>query len=116
MPGSDSIAVRLAVALGIGIGDRPRAGASQGQRTSRGAAGVRTFALTSLAGALSLWVGGEFVLVAAAIFAAVLTALAYRRSADSDPGLTTEMALLTTLLLGALAVREPAVAAGVGSW
>jgi uncharacterized membrane protein (DUF4010 family) len=75
---------------------------------------VRTFALTSLAGALSLGVGGELLLVGTALFLALLVGLAYRRTANADPGLTTEMALLTTLLLGALAIREPAVAAGAG--
>jgi uncharacterized membrane protein (DUF4010 family) len=42
-----------------------------------------------------------------------LAAIAYGRSREADPGLTTEMALLTTFLLGALAIREPALASGL---
>jgi uncharacterized membrane protein (DUF4010 family) len=107
----DSV-VGLAVALGIGLLVGLERERRKGRGPSRGAAGVRTFALTSVAGALALQVGGELVLATAALFTGALAALAYRRSAAADPGLTTEMALLTTLLLGALAVREPALAAG----
>jgi uncharacterized membrane protein (DUF4010 family) len=110
----DTLIGRLAVALGIGLVIGLERERRKGSGPSRGPAGVRTFALTSLAGALSLGAGGESVLVAAALFLALLTGLAYRRSVDADPGLTTEMALLTTLLLGALAIREPAVASGAG--
>src|SRR5260221_8398453 len=106
----DSV-VGLAVALGIGLLVGLERERRKGRGPSRGAAGVRTFALTSVAGALALQVGGELVLATAALFTGALAALAYRRSAAADPGLTTEMALLTTLLLGALAVREPALAA-----
>jgi uncharacterized membrane protein (DUF4010 family) len=110
----DTLIGRLAVALGVGLVIGLERERRKGTGPSRGPAGVRTFALTSLVGALSLGVGGESVLVAAALFLALLTGLAYRRSADADPGLTTEMALLTTLLLGALAIRAPAVASGAG--
>ncbi|MGH7895383.1 MAG: MgtC/SapB family protein [Candidatus Binatia bacterium] len=114
MIGPDSLIVRLAVALGVGLLIGLERERRKGSGPSRGPAGVRTFALTSLAGALSLTMGGEAVLVAAALFVALLASLAYRRSAESDPGITTEMALLTTLLLGALSMREPAVASGLG--
>ena len=114
MLGPDSPAVRLAVALGVGLLIGLERERRKGTGPSRGAAGVRTFALAGVAGALSLGVGGEAVLAAAAFFLALLAALAYRRTAASDPGLTTEMALLTTLLLGALAMRQPALASGGG--
>jgi uncharacterized membrane protein (DUF4010 family) len=110
----DALVVRLAVALGIGLVIGLERERRKGSGPSRGPAGVRTFALTSLVGGLSLGVGGEVLLVAAALFLALLAGLAYRRTAEADPGLTTEMALLTTLFLGALAIREPAVASGGG--
>jgi uncharacterized membrane protein (DUF4010 family) len=40
-------------------------------------------------------------------------ALSYLRTNQEDPGLTTESALLLTLVLGALAMREPALASAV---
>lgn len=105
-------ATGLAVALGVGLLIGLERERRKGRGPARNAAGVRTFALTALAGALALDVGGAMVLAAAALFTTVLAAIAYRRSAATDPGLTTEMATLTTLLLGALAVREPALGAG----
>lgn len=109
---TDALVLRLAVALGAGLLIGLERERRKGTGRSRAAAGVRTFAVTALAGALALEIGGELVLVAAAVFVALLTALAYQRTANADPGLTTEMALLATLLLGALAMREPAVASG----
>jgi uncharacterized membrane protein (DUF4010 family) len=44
-----------------------------------------------------------------------LAALGYLRSRDGDPGLTTEIALVLTLVLGGLAVREPATAAALSA-
>lgn len=44
----------------------------------------------------------------------VLAAIAYQRANSEDPGLTTEIALILTVLLGALSMREPALAAGLG--
>ena len=40
--------------------------------------------------------------------------LSYTRSRDVDPGLTTEVALVTVFLLGALSVTEPVLGAGLG--
>ena len=52
------------------------------------------------------------MLAATALAVAGLSILAYARSDNEDPGLTSELALLTTTMLGALAVREPMLAAG----
>ncbi len=112
-PGIEALAVRLAVALGIGLligAERER---RKGVGPGRAAAGIRTFALTSLIGGVSLAFGGEAVLLAAVLVVGALAVIAYFRSRSTDPGLTTEVALLTTLLLGALAVRQPALAAGL---
>ena len=40
--------------------------------------------------------------------------VAYQRTREQDPGMTTEFALLLTCLLGGLAIRDSALAAGVG--
>ncbi len=43
-----------------------------------------------------------------------LTSAAFWRGREVDPGLTTEIALILTALLGGLSMRQPALAAGVG--
>lgn len=76
-------------------------------------AGLRTHALTALGGALAFWMGLP-VFVVALLLVGLLVAIGYRRTLDEDPGVTGEMALLLTLLLGGLAVLQPALAAGLG--
>jgi len=61
--------------------------------------GIRTFSTTSLLGAVSLTLGGSTLLAVMALAVAGLTAMAFRLSHEQDPGLTTEVALLLTLLL-----------------
>ncbi|MBB5015520.1 MgtC/SapB family protein [Rehaibacterium terrae] len=98
----------LATALGLGLligAVRERAGAAT--------AGLRTHAIAALAGAVALWLS-PWVLLVTLLAVAAFAALGYRRSAGADPGLTGEVALLLTPLLGALAMREPAWAAGLG--
>jgi uncharacterized membrane protein (DUF4010 family) len=107
-------ALRLAIALGIGLligAERER---RKGTGPLRGAAGVRTFALAALAGGVSLLVGGEVLLVVTALVAAAFSVISYQRTSSRDPGLTSEMALVVAVLLGALAIRLPALAAGLG--
>jgi uncharacterized membrane protein (DUF4010 family) len=103
----------LAVALGIGLLIGIERERRKGEGPARAAAGLRTFALVALLGALTstFHVG---LLVAAFVSVAGYVALAYWRSARNDPGLTTEVALLITLLLGAWAMRDPTMAAAVG--
>ena len=76
-------------------------------------AGVRTFALAALAGAVAHLID-PLLLAAAVIAAAGLTAATHVRTAERDPGLTSDVALVLTVLLGGLAVTLPALAAGVG--
>ena len=78
------------------------------------AAGVRTFAITALLGVLAALSASQVVLAAVALGVVVLTAISYRRSRDGDPGLTTEMALLATFLIGVLAASQPVLAAAAG--
>jgi uncharacterized membrane protein (DUF4010 family) len=106
-------AIRLAAAIGIGLligAERER---RKGSGLRRGAAGVRTFALAALAGALSSYLQSEALLVVIAAAAVLFSVVAYRRTARKDPGLTTEFALLVTVLLGALTMENPLLAAGL---
>jgi uncharacterized membrane protein (DUF4010 family) len=113
MPILDSVIVNLAAALGIGLligAERER---RKGKGPSRSPAGIRTFAVASLAGAVSFATGGEILLAVTTAGAIVLTAVAYFRSTGDDPGLTSEIALILTVLLGGLSMRQPTLAAGV---
>ena len=104
-----SWAVALGIGLLIGI-ERER---RKGEGAKRAAAGLRTFAITSLLGAASMEIGGAVLLSVAAAGVLGLTALAYYRTHSEDPGLTTEIALVLTLILGGLAIREPLEAAAL---
>ena len=107
-------AISLAIAIGIGLligAERER---RKGSGPRRGPAGVRTFTLAAFAGALSNYLfKSETLLVVVAAGAVLLSAVAYRRTARKDPGLTTEFALLVTVLLGALTMQNPLLAAGL---
>jgi uncharacterized membrane protein (DUF4010 family) len=113
MPFTEHLAVRLAIALGIGLligAERER---RKGSGPSRAPAGIRTFALASLAGGMSLTLGSELLLAITAGCVAALSIVAYQVKSRKDPGLTTAFALMTALFLGALAVRQPSLAAGL---
>lgn len=113
MPFTDHLVVRLAIALGIGLLIGVERERRKGEGPSRAPAGIRTFSLASLFGGISLIVGGEVMLAVAAAAVATLSVVSYRVKNEEDPGITTAVALLTTLLLGALAVRQPSLAAAV---
>lgn len=114
MSESGPLLVGLAVALGLGLligADRER---RKGGGPSRAAAGLRTFAIVSLSGAAAIAVGGEILLGVVTAGVIVLAAVSYWRGDKKDPGITTEATLVLTALLGALAMREPLLAAGLG--
>lgn len=108
------ILFNLAEALGIGL----LIGAEREQRMSqtdvKSSAGIRTFAITALLGAIAQLTGGVALLVAAVLGVVLLAGLAYWRGRAENVGLTTEIALVMTVLLGGLSVAQPLVAAGVG--
>jgi uncharacterized membrane protein (DUF4010 family) len=114
MPDPLSLLPNFVTALGIGLligAERER---RKGGGPSRAPAGIRTFTAVSLAGAISVVVGGAVMLAVTVAGVAALAAVAYFRSRSDDPGLTTEVALILTALLGGLAMQRPALAAGVG--
>lgn len=103
----------LAVALGIGLLIGVERERRKGAGRLRGAAGVRTFSLVALSGAVAALLGPVGIAVAGA-FTALAALSGYRASRARDPGLTTEFAMLVAFLLGVLALREPVLAAGLG--
>lgn len=106
-------AARIAVALGIGLLLGVERERHKGRGPERGAAGVRTFALVGLLGGISLRVGGTATAAVALGFVGLAAIAGYLRGQAEDPGVTTEVALVTTFLLGALAQRDPGLAAGI---
>lgn len=99
----------LLIALGIGL----LIGAERERRKAQrpASAGLRSFTLASVMGscaAMSPWPWMT------AIVLACITALAlfshWQRRASGDPGITTEIALIATTLLGALSVSAPGLA------
>lgn len=102
----------LIVAFGAGLLIGVERERRKGQGPDRHSAGLRTFLVAALAGAAGQALSPS---VAAVVLAAVagLAALSYWRSSLDDPGLTTELALVATSLIGMLAVTQPDVAAAL---
>jgi uncharacterized membrane protein (DUF4010 family) len=109
---SETALLGFAAALGggllIGI-ERER---RKGKGPKRALAGVRTFALAALAGAGAQALAQPLLIAAGAALIGALATVAYWRNRTNDPGVTTEVALLVTYLLGVMAMEHPALAAG----
>lgn len=103
----------LTTALGLGLLAGVERERAKGTGPQRGAAGVRTFALLGLAGAIAQLVGPIGIAVAGG-FVALAVIASYLRTRSEDPGLTTEVAMVATFLLGVLAMRDAMLAAGIG--
>jgi len=107
----------LAEALGIGLligleRERSLRGADADLNVAS-SAGIRTFALASLMGAISMMVGGIPLLAVAVIVTAAARIVFVFKETGSATGLTTSFALFTVVLLGALATEKTLLAAGV---
>lgn len=101
VPGESLFGLASALAIGFLIGaERER---RKGQGPNRSPAGIRTFTLASLAGGVSVVLGGSILLTVTAAIFALFSAVAYLRTEQQDPGLTSEAALVLTVLLGGLA-------------
>lgn len=105
----------LCVALGIGL----LIGAERERRKSatphRSAAGIRTFAVVSILGAVGEILGGDLLLAIVTLIVGIGILISYYRTRDEDPGLTTEFALLLTCLLGGFSMYNPLLAGSVGA-
>lgn len=104
----------LCVALGSGLLIGVERERRKGHGPTRSAAGIRTFTLTAVLGAVAVLVGGGLVLAVVTAAVGIIVAIAYLRTRPEDPGITTEIALVFTCVLGGFAVRQPLLAAGVG--
>jgi uncharacterized membrane protein (DUF4010 family) len=112
LPSLEGLLVALSVGFLIGL-DRERAEVRKGRDVF---AGVRTFPLIALAGAVPmvlLPLAGPALLVASFAAVAAVAVVAYLRSSSAgEIGATTEMAAIATFLLGALAGSGQFVMAG----
>lgn len=109
-----SVVAGYLVALGVGLLIGVERERQKGEGATRQSAGVRTFAVTALFGAVAghLQMAALTAVGAAAVI--VLAAISYLRTSDADPGVTTEVALCLTYFLGVMAMSQPQMAGGLG--
>jgi len=105
----------LLVALGCGLLMGVERERRKGSGSTRSLAGIRTFALVSLAGALAEISGINGLSLLGAALVAGLALVAHWRDRSDDPGVTTELALFVAYLVGVTAVAEPVLAAATGA-
>lgn len=110
----DPLFVSFAVALGIGLLIGTERERRKGGELYRAIAGLRTFAIASLTGAVAMVAGGVALLVVAGLGVTALVAVAYWFDHEHDPGLTTEIALILTVFLGGLTIDQATLAAASG--
>lgn len=122
---SDPRVLALLVSLGMGLLIGIERERSKGTGPTRAFAGIRTFTIVALTGCLcQLLDSGAFgpgvtpgfplLVPVGALVVGALIAVAYWRDRSRDPGITTELALFITYVLGVTAVPRPAIAAGAG--
>ena len=100
-----------ALAVGALIGaERER---RKGEGPSRSPAGIRTFAIASITGAVAFSLGGGTLLAVVAACVAAMLSVSYGKRPHDDPGLTTEIVLVLTVLLGGLCIPSPQMAAAI---
>lgn len=110
MPSIDTALIpALLAALGLGL----LIGAVRERQHKDPMAGVRTHALVALLGVIGLHVG-FWALVLVLVLLIGLVWISYWRQSEKDSGLTGEIALLLTCLLGALCLSQPALATASG--
>lgn len=103
--------VAFAVALGAGLIVGVERERRKGAGPHRAMAGVRTFTIAALAGALAQWTLQPMLVAAGALLVLALSAIGYRRERSSDPGITTELSLFFVYLVGVVSIAEPLLAA-----
>lgn len=108
-PDLPPLLVAISTALGLGL----LIGVVRERQHPDALAGVRTYALAAVAGAVALSLGA-LVLLACLVLVIGLVWISYWRSSTTDHGITGEVALVLTTLLGALALEQPMIAAGIG--
>jgi uncharacterized membrane protein (DUF4010 family) len=108
MPDLPNTLISLLAALGLGV----LIGAVRQRQHPDTLAGLRTHGLAALLGAVAYTLG-EPVFLVLLVLVAGLVLISYWRESEHDIGLTGEVALILTVLLGALSCREPVLAVGL---
>jgi uncharacterized membrane protein (DUF4010 family) len=112
LTGSPAWHLLVALAIGLLVGvDRER---HNKQGAKRSPQGVRTFALCALLGALTAQSGSAALIAIGGLFTVLAAMAAYWVSRHHDSGLTTEIALVVTFVLGVLSKTQPTLALGTG--
>ena len=112
MPAITSIE-NLGLAMGIGLligAERERSNSAMPSHI----AGIRTFAISALSGAVAVSLNGVGIYPVVLGLLVILIGIGYWRSSTNNPGMTTELALLMTCLIGGLTVTQPTLAAFSG--
>jgi uncharacterized membrane protein (DUF4010 family) len=107
--------IGLCVALGIGLLVGAEREQSKDDDATPSVAGIRTFAVVALLGAMGFAAGGVLLLAVIVALVGAGALLAYQHTGDKNPGMTTEFALPLTCVLGGLAIQDALTAAGVGA-
>lgn len=117
--GFENTMLGLAAAAGGGLLIGLERERRKGRGDNREAAGIRSFALAALGGGVAQVLEQPALVALGALLVALLAAVAYWKSRERvpgqpapDPGLTTELALFITYLVGVLSVQQPALGAG----
>jgi uncharacterized membrane protein (DUF4010 family) len=114
-PALASAAATLAAALGCGLLIGIERERRKGEGPGRALAGLRSFALVCVTGAAAALTQIPGLVVAGAAFVAALGVVAYWRDRSDDPGVTTEIALLLTYLIGVLCAWSLPLAAALAA-
>jgi len=114
LPSPSAAIVGLAVALGIGLVIGIERERRKGDGERRAAAGLRTFAIVALAGAIAQILPVAALVPIGGALVAALAAMSHWKSRSPDPGMTTEIALFATYLIGVLCVLQPGLGAACG--
>jgi uncharacterized membrane protein (DUF4010 family) len=110
MPAIDTgLLFSLLAALGLGL----LIGAVRERQHKDPMAGVRTHALAALLGAIGLHIGLWALLLVLILLTGLLW-ISYWRQSEKDAGMTGEITLLLTCLLGALCLSQPRLATASG--
>jgi uncharacterized membrane protein (DUF4010 family) len=108
-------AATLAAAVGCGLLIGVERERSKGEGPARAFAGLRTFALVCVSGAVAALVQNSGLVLVGAAFVAALGVVSYARDRSEDPGATTEVALLLTYLIGVVCVWQMPLAAALAA-
>lgn len=108
-------AAALAAALGCGLLIGVERERRKGQGPARAFAGLRTFALVCVSGAVAALLPQTGLVLIGAAFVAALGVVAYARDRSEDPGVTTEVALLLTYVIGVMCVWQLPLAAALAA-